>query len=301
MTYKEDKAITFRIQDLEAIDSTLYAPKEEELLARTLFNVKTDVDPGAEQYSYDVIKRSGAAKILAPGADDIPLVEVDMERNTLKIYSIATGFKVSIQEMRQVRLTAGMSIDTTKAGVARRVVAEKENKLAFVGDSNYNISGLLNTTGIQSDLVDNTGTGDTTEWVNKTGLQIIADIRQARAKVDKLPGHTADTLVLPSEHYEMLQIPVSEYDTRPIMDYLMNVGWFSTIEKSDDLVGAGTGDSDSFVVMDTNPEVVELLVPMDITRHEEEYAFPNMKVPVEERTGGLIIRYPMAICRADGI
>jgi len=300
MTYKEDKAIMFRESDLEAIDGILYEPKEEELLLRTLFSVKTDIDPGAEKYSYDVIKRSGVAKIIGPQSNDIPLVEADMDRNTVDIYSIATGFKVGIQEMRAAQF-AKRSIDATKASIARKAIAQKENSLGWIGDDDYSIEGILKTTGIQTFTVPASGTGDTTPWANKTGLQIIADIRAARAKVNKLPGHSVDTLILPSDYYEMLQNPVSDYDTRPLVQYLTSVGWFTRIEKSDDLVGQGDGGSDCFMVMDTSPEVAELLVPMDITRHEQEYAFPFMKVPIEERTGGMIIRYPQAFCRADGI
>lgn len=298
------EAIMFRAQDLDAIDSKLYAPKEAELLARKLFNIKTDIDPGAETYSYDVITRSGAARILAPGADDIPLVEADLDRHTVDIYSIAVGFKIGIQEMRAAQM-AGRDIDTTKAGIARRAIAEKENQLAFKGDDDYNISGVLNTTGIQTYAVPENGVDDTgaatSDWNYKTGLQIVADIRNARAKVNKLPGHTADTLVLPTDEYELLQVPVNEYDTRTIMEYIGAMGWFTTIEKTDDLVGAGAEGSNCFLVFDSSPEVAELLVPMDLTRHEEEYAFPNIRVPVEERTGGVIIRYPMAFCRGDGI
>jgi len=300
MTYKQDKAIMFRPEDLDSIDSTLYEPKEDELLIRTLFNVKTDVDPGAETYSYDVIKRSGVAKILGPNSNDIPLVDGDMERHTLQIYSVATGFKIGIQEMRQAQLT-NTPLDTTKAGFARKAIAEKENQIAWKGEDDYNISGILNTTGIQTFTVDDSGEGDSTEWEDKDGMKIIADIRKAVGKVNKLAGHTVDTMVLPTEYYEKLQVPVSEYDTRPILEYLQASGWFSTISKSDDLEKEGDGDSDCFLVFDSSSEVAELLLPMDITRHEEEYAFPNMKVPLEERTGGMIIRYPMAFCRADGI
>ena len=295
--YRED--VMFRPEDLDSIDSTLYEPKEEELVVRNLINVKTDVDPGAESYSYDVITRRGAAKIIAPGADDVPLVETDLQRHTVQIYSIASAFKIYLQELRAAQ-KAGRNLDTTKADVARKTIAEKENKLAWVGDDKHNISGLTNATGIQTFTVEE-GDEEETEWEDKTGTEIIKDLRQARAKVNKLPGHNADTLVLPPEKAEKLEEPVSEYDTRPIREYLESVGWFDNIEVTTDLEGRGDGDSDCFLVFDSSPEVMELLVPMDITRHDEEYKFPYFKVPVEERTGGVIIRYPMAICRADGI
>lgn len=296
MTIRNDAM--FRPEDLDSLDNVLYQPKEEELIARSIIGVKSDIDPGAETYSYDVITRSGAAKILAPGADDIPLVEADLTRHTVNIFSIATSFKVYIQEMRASQ-KSGRPIETTKAAIARRAIAEKENNLAWVGDTKHNIQGLVNTEGIQTDFV--AEIDNETEWSKKTGMQIIDDLRKAASKVNALPGHTADTLILPPAQYELLETPVNEYDTRPIRTYLQQVGWFSNIVRAKDLEGKGEDGTDCFVVFDSTPEVVELLIPMDITRHDEEYKFPYYKVPVEERTGGLVIRYPMAIVRGDGI
>ncbi|PJH69240.1 major capsid protein, partial [Salmonella enterica subsp. enterica serovar Typhimurium] len=72
------------------------------------------------------------------------------------------------------------------------------------------------------------------------------------------------------------------------------------VEFTSDLEGQGEGGENCFLVFDSSPDVVELLIPMDIRRHTQEYKFPNYKIPLEERTGGIIIRYPMAIVRGDG-
>lgn len=69
-----------RPQDLQAVDLKIYEQHQSELKARSIFKVKSDIPAGAETYAYDVFKRSGAAKILAPGASDIPLVDADLER-----------------------------------------------------------------------------------------------------------------------------------------------------------------------------------------------------------------------------
>lgn len=289
----------FRPEDLESIDSVLYEPKYEELTARQVLNVKSDVDAGAETYSYNVMTRSGVAKILANGADDVPLVDLDMRRVYQRIYSIVTGFTYTIQEQRQALMT-NTNVDTAKAAVARRAVAEKENRLAWVGDSSYNIQGLSNAEGIQAEPVEE-GAQNSTEWASKTGEEIVADVRVIRSRVNALPGHTADTLALPPDQYEMLEKPYNEYHPRTIMDYLRSQNWFERIVRAPELEGAGEDGTDSLLVMDSSSEVVELLVPMDIMRHDPEWKFPRWKFAVEERCGGVIIRYPMAIARGDGI
>ena len=288
-----------RPQDLQAIDNKIYEPHKEELKARNIFAVKTDIPAGAETYAYDVFTRSGAAKILAPGASDIPLVDADLERHTVKIYSIAAGINITVQELRQAEM-AGMTVETVKVDTARKAIAEKENNIAFVGDAKHNIKGLTDATGIQVFAVPQGAKGNTT-WADKTADEIVADIRKAKNKVNKLNGHTADTLLVTPDSFEELEKPFNEFTKQTVLEYIQSQRWFTRIEVLNDIAKQGTAGSNCFVVLDSSPDVVQLGVPMDITRHETEYSFPNYKVPFEERTTGLIVRYPMAIVRGEGI
>lgn len=296
--YRADALI--RPVDLEAIDSKLYEAKKEELKARTIFTVKTDVPEGAETYSYDVIKRSGAAKILAPGADDIPLVDADMERHTENIFSIAAAFRVSVQELRQAQM-AGRPVEATKADTARKAIAEKENRLVWIGDAKHNILGVTNAEGIQIMAIDNNEADTSSKWKDKTGREIVGDLRKARTTINRLPGHSANTLVVTPDAMEELEKEYNQYTGQTVLQYLRSQNWFTTIEFTSDLEKRGDSNTDCFLVLDNSPDVVEVLIPMDIRRHPEEYKFPNYKVPLEERTGGAIVRYPMAIVRGDGI
>lgn len=294
---RNDAMLTNR--DLEAIDKVVYEAKEEELKARTLVNLKTDIHPGAETYSYDKLTRRGAAKIFAHGADDVPLVDADLDRATVKIYSIVAGFRVTVQEKRAAQM-AGKPIETTKAETARKAVAIKENSIFFQGDDAYGIEGILNATGIQTYALPN-GAGGKTTWADKTPMEIVADIRNARAKVNKIEGMNADTLVLTPDAYEELSRPISDYNTNTIMSYLEEQKWFRRIIQDKALVGAGTGETDCFLLFDSSKENIELGIPMDITRYDP-VVLPNLseQINLEERTTGAIIRFPSAICRADG-
>lgn len=297
--FRNDGLIT--PQDLNAIDKRIYEPHESELKARKVFAVKSDIPTGAETYSYDVITRSGAAKILAPGASDVPLVDADLERHTVDIYSIAAAFNISVQEVRQAQMS-GRPIEVTKADTVRKAIAQKENQIAFSGEEAYKIKGLTDATGVQVYAVPQNKGATSTKWADKTGEEIINDIIDAKGKVDKLPGHEADTLLLTTDAKLLLQKKVfNDFTKQTAIQYLQAEGFFKTIETVEDLAKKGLADSDCFVVLDSSPSVVELGISMDITRHPQEYAFPNTKVPFEERLAGLIIRYPMAICRADGI
>lgn len=296
--YRGDALI--RPQDLNAIDRRVYEPNATELKARSIFSLKTDIPAGAKTYSYDVLTRSGVAKILAPGANDVPLVDADLTEETVKIYSIAAAFNISVQEVREAQM-AGRQIDVTKADIVRKAIAEKENQIAFSGESKYGIKGLTDAVGIQVYAAPQNEAGDSTQWKDKSGKEVVADIRKAKNMINKLNGHTADTLLLTPDSMEELEKTFNEFTQQSVLEYVRSQGWFQRIETVNDLKSKGLAGSNCFVVLDSSPNVVELGIPLDITRHPQEYAFPNTKVPFEERTTGLIIRYPMAIVRVDGI
>ncbi len=289
-----------RPQDLNAIDQRVYEPHASELKARSIFGLKTDIPAGAKTYSYDVMTRSGVAKILAPGATDVPLVDADLTEETVKIYSIAAAFNIAVQEVREAQM-AGRPIDVTKADTVRKAIAEKENQIAFSGDKTHGIKGLTDSVGIQVYAAPQNEAGTSTKWKDKTGKEIVADIRKAKNMINKLNGHEADTLLLTPDSNEELEKTFNEFTQQSVLEYIKSQNWFKRIETVNDLAKKGLASSECFVVLDSSPDVVELGIPLDIMRHPQEYAFPNTKVPFEERTTGLIIRYPMAICRADGI
>ena len=291
-----------RNEDLEAIDNTVYEAKERELTARTMVSLMTDIAEGAETYSYDKITKKGAAKIFAYGSDDVPLVDADMERHTQGIFGIVVGFRIDVQEKRAARM-ANRPIETTKATAGRRAAAEKENDFFYNGDDAYNAEGLLNFTGIQTYSVPQDSDSSGTEWQYKTGAERVADIKEARKKVNLKPGLEADTLALPPAQYEDLDDPYNaENPELTIRRYLENQGWFSRIVSAPELEEGGDGGTDCFVVFDSNPDVVQLGLPMDLYRHEP-YMLGNLssQINLEDRTAGAIVRFPLGVCRADGI
>jgi len=288
-----------RPEDLEAIDSVVYEPQKEELIGRTLFSLKTDVPAGAESYAYDTMTRTGSAKILAAGADDIPLVDADKRRQRVDIYSIAAAIRYSAQEVRAAQM-AGVPVDSAKAIIARRAIAEKENRIIWHGDKKYNIPGIVNAEGIQTLAVDQ-GAKTSTKWADKTGREIVADLRKARSLINRLPGHTANTLVLTPAGMEALEQEYNSQTDKTVLEYIRSQNWFQNIVSTPDLEKQGDAGEDCFLVLDNNPAVVQILLTMDIYQHPTEYKYPNNKIPFEERLGGAVVRYPMAIVRGDGV
>lgn len=294
---------TIEARDLTAIDNVIYEAKAEELAARSVFPQKYDVNEGAETYAYDVMTRSGAAKIIANGADDIPLVDTDMVRRHVPIYSIAIAMSYTQQELRAARMQ-GTSVDTAKAATVRRAMAEKENSIAFRGEKKYDITGAFQATGIQVVPSPITGTGGSSAWSKKTAEQIIEELGDAHSLITVLPGYGSAPLklCLPPKQFELINKKrYSPEDPRSVLKILRENAWFSDILRVPDLIGMGTTDTDCFAIIHDSNETAELIISMDVKRYQEEPNFPRVKIPFEERTAGVVVRFPSAIVRCDGI
>lgn len=302
---------------LRQIEQTLYTVKEQELVARQVLKVNTKFNKAANEIGYFYYNRRGSAKVLATGAsaNDVPFVGEDGNYVTQKVYDIAVGIRYSFKELEassfyEVNSNAPtIRLDLLRVENARRLIAETENKLVFVGDSKYQIKGLLNASGITVEDVADSGTGanatEKRKWKNKTPKQILEDIRKARSVARQNGIFNPDTLVLPPEQYDMLDQPYSDDSTMTIRNWLGSQGVilprvFSARELSKE--HNGFSNVDCLLVLDSSPEIAEIAVTRELELTNPVYdILGNFEQAAIESTAGVIIRHPSAIYVGKGI
>jgi hypothetical protein len=304
-------------EDLLAIENVLYEAKKEELVARQFLHINSNFPSYATEIGYDWYDATGSAKILASGASakDIPFVGEKGDREIQKVYSIATGIRYTSVEIEAAQAKAilgkgpTISLDTTRVATARRYIAEAENRIVFVGDSNFGIKGFINHPGVTSTYVEAGSVGsDVTEkrlWKNKKPNEILEDLRAAKAEVEKNDIFKARVLLLDSDHYNMLLKPYSDMSPMTILSWLTSEGEFfeniiktSNVSKKHNGLGGGV---DCFAILDNDPEVIELVVTKDMELGNPVYDILGIsEQTVEERTAGCIIRHPSAIYIGKG-
>lgn len=316
MSIRQDSII--RKEDLLAIENILYEVKKEELVARQFLHVNSSYPVYAQEIGYDWYDMAGSAKILAAGASakDVPFVGEKGGRETQKVYSIVTGIRYTYEERRAVQAKSALgkgpsiSLDTVRVSSARRFVAETENRLVFTGDSKHGIKGILNMSGITSEnvAVGAVGADDAAKrlWLNKTPQEILADLLKGKSTLEKGNIFKARVLILDSDHYNLLLKPYSDMSPMTVLKWLQSEGaFFEKIVVSSQLSSAYNGLAGSvngFVILDNNPEVIELAVIEDLTLGNPVYdLLETSEQVVRERTAGCIIRHPKGIYLGKGI
>lgn len=314
MTITRQDSALLRKEDLIAIENVLFEAKSEELVARQIMRVNTNFPSYASEVGYDFYERAGSAKILARGASakDIPFVGETGGRVTRKVFNIATGIKYERAELEAYRAkSAGkgpsVSLETIRVSTARRYVAEAENKLAFAGDARFGIKGILNHDGINTESVVDSGTGSGAAkrlWANKTSTQIIDDLVKGIAAVENGEIFKARVLVIPSTAKARLSKNFSDATPMTIMRWLKEEGvYFDKVIVSNALKATtNTYNTDAFLIMDNDPEIVELAVVEELTMLDPVYdILGNSEMAVLERCAGAFLRHPKAVYVGQGI
>lgn len=302
----------FTNDDFLQIENTLYQPKEEELAHRKIFGLNTTYARYAEEIGYDYYQREGSAKILAKGgsAKDIPFVGEKGGRVTQKAYTIVSGIRYSkaeqeaIQAKRALGKGPAVQLDTIRVASARRFINEKEAKIAFVGDTEYGIKGIFDSsfygTGLGTKERVATGVGGYT-WALKTSQEILTDLETAVNTVELNGLFKARTLVVSPQHYNRLRKPFSATgDSRTLLTWLNSEGmFFEQIVVTNQMLSTYNGDTNSynyFMVLDNDPEVVQLALLFDIELGDALYDIVGtMEQAAMLKTGGIMLRHPSAV------
>ena len=137
----EDASVFFA-RELDYVKSQSYDVVYPKLTALNIFPVSSEVDPGAVTITYYSYDKVGLAKIISNYATDLPRADVKGKPTTAIIKSIGASYGYSIQEMRASRM-AGKSLDARKAEAARYQIDLLNNKIAWNGDAETGLRGIL--------------------------------------------------------------------------------------------------------------------------------------------------------------
>ena len=305
-----DSASIFFARELDYVKSQSYDVEYPEFTALSLFPVTSEADPGAETVTYYTYDKVGLAKVIDNYSTDLPRVDVNGKPSYATIKSIGDSYGYSAQEMRASRL-AGKSLDVRKAEAARYSIDNLTNKIAWCGDADSGLLGVLSTAQSIPLYTIATGAGGSTTWASKTADEILADVNGMAKQVARVTKNVErpDTLCIPSDCYmDIATRRIPDTSTTVLTFLLEHAPYIKKIVSTAEL------NSDS---ADTNPYAsqskgVAFLFTNDKRKLAIEnpmpfYQYPiqvrNLEtvVPCEARTAGAIVYYPLSAVIGVGI
>lgn len=291
-------------RQLEHVKAKSYDVLYPELKARSLIPVSSEAGPGAETIKYEQFDAVGMAKIIASYSDDIPRADIKGKEFVAVIRGLAASYGYSLQDIRAAKM-AGKNLEQRKANAAKRAILQKENSIAFFGDEQHGLLGLVNHPNISECTLPADGTGATTTWSTKTAAQIVRDLNKlANFIVENTKTvEKPNTLLLPVEKYNYIATtPMGDNADKTILKYFLdNSPYIKEVEGINELKGAGAAGADRAIAYDKNPDKLTLEIPQDFEQLELEQRNLEYVTPCHSRCGGVIIYYPLSVAFADGI
>lgn len=309
-----ESAAVFFARELDHVKAKSYDVEYPQFTALNVFPVTSEADPGAETVTYYTYDKTGLAKVIDNYSTDLPRADVTGKPSFAQVKSIGDSYGYSAQEMRASRM-AGKSLDSRKAESARFQIDNLTNKIAWAGDVESGLMGVLSEgQNIPLYAVTEGKDSTATSWLDKTADEILDDINGMQKQVDKLTKNVErpDTLCVPSDvymHISTKRIPDTNITVKKfILDnapYLKDI--VPAAELNSDSVGTnpyakedGTGAGVAFLF--TNDEnKFALENPMPFYQYPLQARNLEMVVPCEARTAGVIVYYPLSALIAVGV
>ncbi len=297
----------FLERDLEMIEARIYDYKLRELKFRRLFPVSNE-GQGSETIAYDIVRGSGVARVIANGADDLPRADTFVDRFYAVVRPIGISFAYTTQELRNAAFS-NRPLEASRGAAARRGMEEKLSNIAWNGDSEYGLIGILGNANIPQSQAAAPASGSDRTWAggDKTPLEIISDITTAFSDIVSTTNqvHKANALALPVANFEYIKkTPYSDKVPMSILRYITdpeNKFEIDVIEQAPELVGSGPGGEDQMLVYEKSDEVLQFRIPMELRALPPEQRNLEFLINMEAECAGMVVRYPLACSFTYGI
>ena len=301
-----DAAAVFFARELDYIKSKSYDKIYPEFTALNNFPITHEVPEGAETMTYYSYEKTGMAAIISNYATDLPRADVKGSPTTAYVKSIGDSYGYSIQEMRASRM-AGKSLDTRKAEAARYAIDRKTNEIAFAGDKEHKLMGMLSSDN-NIPLYTLATVETKTSWKDKSAAEILADINGMFAYQSRITQDVerADTLALPPAVFidiSTRQIPNTGYTVKRFLlenaPYLKNI--ITAPELSAENKATNPYGVDVAMLYTNSADKFSLEIPMAFYQYPLQNRNLEVIVPCEERVAGIVLYYPLSALLAVGV
>ena len=285
----------FFARQLEFIKARTYDKLYPELKARLLIPVSYEVGEWAEAFTWRSWDWAGMAKIIANHADDLPRVDVMAQEKTQGIKSLGTSYSYSTHDLRASQ-KLDRPLDQKRSDAARRAHENLIESLAVSGDSTASLPGFANNSNVT--LLDSSDING--DWATASADEMYEDLSTIYSSV-RLASKgifECDTIALPLVSYDQVSEKIFSTLTGEtvLQAWLKNHPSIKRVEPwpwLDTADTAGTGPRG--IAYKRDPEVVELVIPMEMVQSAPQAKNLAFVVPCEGRYGGVCVYYPLGM------
>ena len=288
---------------LEEMRAKVYEAEYPETKARGLLPTASDISPGADTFAWEERGDAGDFKQISEDgyADDPTSTEVVARKQTREIIELGGVVHYTLADMRRAAFT-GQPLQTWKIEAMRRNAERKLDRVAALGAIGPGgFAGIANqTVGTSNGQIRATAMTSASWDSTPDAAGMLANLSLAVTEFVDVSKETQvpNTLILPLLQYRRL------YDTmftdgRPesvAVRFLASNPYITRIVSWDKFKSVDAGGNGSRgLLMNSDPDVLELVIPQDFTLLPPQAHNFSFKVLAHLRTAGVVIYRPLGL------
>lgn len=264
-------------------------------------------DPeGSRTVGYEVMDRVGLAKLIGRKAQDIPRVAVYLVEYFQKVHRYAMGYGWDVFELIEAAMV-GKPLNQYRIDAAKEGHIKTMNEIAYFGDSDTDMTGLLNNTDITVTASPAGATSSATTIVDMNPDEIIAWFKYF---VSLLNAQTRRTIpvtdvLLHSEAYDhiaMTYVSLANGSNSTILELVLkNSFGLQSIRPRFQCSGAAANGTDNRALFYNKNEMnLAMRNPMSMKTFPPERKGFEYTVDMASSTAGVIWYRPVSAMYVDG-
>jgi hypothetical protein len=294
----DSDALGYLVSQLEYIEPKVWEKKYTPIIYDELVPVSFEAGEWATSIAVHYMDGVAEGRFIGSAGDDIPFTRIDTGRDQVNVAYGGIGFEYTMEELRQAAHLQ-RPLDTLLMSKARRGYEEHAQRVAFNGDTDRGLEGLLNhssvpTAGAASTFAAAANPDAIAAIVNEPISQIF----------DQSNGvEMADTVLLPIARFNT--IATTRIDVAgaivTVLEYIRQNNSYTAMSGNPLNIRGIPQLTDSMVVYSSNEDVMVMHIPLPLRFVPPQPMNLKVRVPGEYKIAGLEMRYPGAVRYRTGI
>lgn len=306
MDLRNDASTTAYVaRQLEYLRPGLFEVQYPNLKGKRWVPINSSMPVGAEQYTITIMDRVGEVKHVKDFSKDLSRVELKTSQASMNVFSMGISYAWNINEIRAA-MFAGLPLQTKKAMFARDLMARKFDDILLTGETVTGAKGLFNLTGTETYTVTADGAGGSKTFESKAPDKILRDLNNPFSQVilNSKEVHNPNTMILPlSTQQYIAGLRVGDGTSETVLSYWLRTNPYgiSSVDYSTKLETAGSGNTKRVVIYEKNPNVLEMIAPVEFEQFSPETFLTEVQTICQMRVGGIALYMPKGVIYADGV
>ncbi|ACG60351.1 gp29 major capsid protein [Iodobacter phage PhiPLPE] len=303
-----DGGAAYYISQLASLETTVYEVPYADITYLEDVPVLANIPEYATHWNYRSYDGAAMGKFISANASDLPRVAQSAKLHQVELGYAGVECHYSLDELRTTA-AVNMPIDSMQAELAFRGSEEHSQRVAYFGDTNRNMSGLLNNPNV-------TKTSATVNYATCTGQELFDLLNNPVFAVVKASKrfHTPNTvLMFPDLWKRASSLLMTGYTDRTVIEHFQINNAYTLLTRNPidikirfqlmatELAAAGVsnGNKDRYVVYDKSERNLALAKPIPFRMLAPQLLGLGITVPAEYKISGTEYRYPLCAQYVD--